>query len=114
MVSDETVFGMVSFLGTMRPRRIMNLSFPATVSSSLSFLSTACCAFVKSGLKKMRVASLFASVFRLIASMARRFDGDFSLIPKSLGRPFTFVGICAGSCGYEDCVAIGPLPDVVV
>jgi len=62
------------------PLRIMNLSLPAKTSSSLSFLSASCCAWVKSGLTKMfNEFSLSDGDFRLIAKMVRRLMEDFSL-----------------------------------
>jgi len=53
MLAEELVASVACPRGTMRPLRIMNLSLPAKANSSLGFLSTSCCACVRSGLKKM-------------------------------------------------------------
>ena len=88
MLAEELVASVACPLGTMRPLRIMNLSLPAKVNSSLSFLSTSCCACVRSGLKKMFTEfSLSDGDFRLIAKMVRRLMEDFSLTRKRRGRP---------------------------
>jgi len=88
MVAEELLVSVACPLGTMRPLRIINLSLPAKASSSLNFLSTSCCAWVKSGLKKMfSEFSLSDGDFRLIANMVRRLMEDFSLTRKRRGRP---------------------------